>query len=645
MTLYFSNTTKNTYAEGINDQAPMESSAPSSNTTDPTMQSYHFSAAIQSLPDYHPSSEFSSSSLALPPQPSRLPSDHIQSQHLYQQHQLSPSILPLHSMSLDQLTYPLQALTAESVHQTSFTHPNSIPNESISTTHEYLVSSTLDREDIPQGWLWDSYQQAAIDPMRLDRISQLDQRLLSQSPQMGAMSEMASHSAAASNFHVHDTFWNSNALEIASRAATLAAAPLENYGFTTPTPTLTDGTPYSLTAGLSASVPSTLSPRLSNSSTPGLLRPSRSDGVGRKNRRSSSKAASSLVSGGRSGRSRSLVSSPRSPFHPDPNEAFNLELSKAIPSYPQPTLQSHYSLHYNLATSGHGHSHGQFSPSLSHSTTSTPPSPSISPQLSPMTSFAHPTPLPPTVVSTKPESSSSPAAQPGSAFVRLPPPMFQCPMEKCPKSFARAYNLHIHLKTQHHLASKELAAVSPLRAPPSAPPFQIITPEEVAAGLVIPDSDVTKTPRSRAATAAASSSSAKASSANEIENGTNAERAKGNSSGADHGENASLGCDDSCMSPTLGNTQATGQGKSFSCHMCPRIFSRKHDLHRHIRVHTGSKPYVCTNCNKAFARTDALCRHYKVEDECRQVLTELETLSTSAMAGDDGNQVYTLHPS
>ncbi|KAI8597214.1 hypothetical protein EDD21DRAFT_291838, partial [Dissophora ornata] len=52
--------------------------------------------------------------------------------------------------------------------------------------------------------------------------------------------------------------------------------------------------------------------------------------------------------------------------------------------------------------------------------------------------------------------------------------------------------------------------------------------------------------------------------------------------------------------------------KSFPCHLCPRIFSRKHDLQRHIRVHTGSKPYLCLSCQRSFARTDALCRHYKI---------------------------------
>ncbi|KAG2187468.1 hypothetical protein INT44_005157 [Umbelopsis vinacea] len=57
--------------------------------------------------------------------------------------------------------------------------------------------------------------------------------------------------------------------------------------------------------------------------------------------------------------------------------------------------------------------------------------------------------------------------------------------------------------------------------------------------------------------------------------------------------------------------------KRFPCSLCQRSFARNHDLHRHMRVHTGDKPYVCPCCSKGFARTDALKRHFKVEETCR----------------------------
>lgn len=60
------------------------------------------------------------------------------------------------------------------------------------------------------------------------------------------------------------------------------------------------------------------------------------------------------------------------------------------------------------------------------------------------------------------------------------------------------------------------------------------------------------------------------------------------------------------------------ESKPFACHICPRKFARKHDLQRHIRVHTFAKPYSCLNCAKSFARTDALKRHLRMEEKCRQ---------------------------
>lgn len=64
-------------------------------------------------------------------------------------------------------------------------------------------------------------------------------------------------------------------------------------------------------------------------------------------------------------------------------------------------------------------------------------------------------------------------------------------------------------------------------------------------------------------------------------------------------------------------TTTAADARPYPCNRCPRSFARKHDLQRHLRVHTGAKPYFCVRCKKAFARSDALKRHVRKEDLSR----------------------------
>ncbi|XP_061659272.1 early growth response protein 1-like [Syngnathoides biaculeatus] len=60
----------------------------------------------------------------------------------------------------------------------------------------------------------------------------------------------------------------------------------------------------------------------------------------------------------------------------------------------------------------------------------------------------------------------------------------------------------------------------------------------------------------------------------------------------------------------------TGQ-KPFQCRICMRSFSRSDHLTTHIRTHTGEKPFACAECGRKFARSDERKRHTKIHQRHR----------------------------
>ena len=83
--------------------------------------------------------------------------------------------------------------------------------------------------------------------------------------------------------------------------------------------------------------------------------------------------------------------------------------------------------------------------------------------------------------------------------------------------------------------------------------------------------------------------------------------------------------------------------RKFQCTVCGFQFIRLTHLQRHMRIHTGAKPYACDICRKPFSRRDYATAHARGHHKekihcccvCGEVYTNLEEFSEHCHTHDD----------